>query len=267
MNMDVGVEMVTVDASNVDKERFFCYKSKPKTEGYRRKLEWLRQRFAEGMVIKIIYEGKRSVAFVEYIPGEYAWRAVEAPGYMVIHCLWVVGTGKKKGYATRLLQACIDDARATQMHGVAMVTSSGHWLTGKKVLLKSGFEEIDQAPPTFDLLVKRFEDAPMPHFAQNWEERLASYGPGITILRSDQCPYIEDATKIFLETAAERGIPARVVELETAKEVREVSPSPYGVFNVVYDGRLLSYHYLTNKGLIKVLDEHAQTIKRAGRAG
>jgi hypothetical protein len=127
--------------------------------------------------------------------------------------------------------------------------------------LKSGFEEVDQAPPTFELRVKRFGDAPQPYFAPDWEKRLANYGPGITVLRSDQCPYIEDATRIFLETAAERGIPARVVELKTAREVQEVSPSPYGVFNVVYDGRLLSYHYLTKKGLNKALDEHARQEK------
>ena len=76
--MSDDFRIVTVDADNVDEERFFCYKSKPKTEGYHRKLAWLRERFAEGMRIKIVYEGKRSVGFVEYIPGEFAWRAVEA---------------------------------------------------------------------------------------------------------------------------------------------------------------------------------------------
>lgn len=39
------------------------------TAGYGQKLDWLRQRFAEGMRLKIVYEGKRSVGFIEYLPG------------------------------------------------------------------------------------------------------------------------------------------------------------------------------------------------------
>jgi hypothetical protein len=33
-------------------------------------------------------------SFIEYIPGEQAWRAVHADGYLLIHCLWVVGKSK-----------------------------------------------------------------------------------------------------------------------------------------------------------------------------
>jgi hypothetical protein len=62
------------------------------------------------MRIQILYEGNRSIAFIEYIPGEYAWRAVNADGYMLIHCIWVVGSGKNKGYATRLLRLCEQEA-------------------------------------------------------------------------------------------------------------------------------------------------------------
>ena len=61
--MSDKVKIVSVDADNVDEEGFFCYKSKPKSEGYRRKLDWLEQRFSEGLKIKIVYEGKRSVGF------------------------------------------------------------------------------------------------------------------------------------------------------------------------------------------------------------
>ncbi len=106
-------EIKTVDGSNIDESGFFCYMSKRKEPGYKQKREWLEARFAEGMKIKILHEnGGRDVAFIEYIPGEYAWRAVNAPGYMVIHCLWVVGKGKGKGYGNLLIKECLDDARA-----------------------------------------------------------------------------------------------------------------------------------------------------------
>jgi len=124
--MNTDVEIIAVDATNGAEYGFFCYRSKPKSEGYRRKLAWLGQRFSEGMKIKILYEKGRPVGFIEYIPGEFAWRAVRAKNYVVIHCLWVVGRGKGKGYGSRLLNDCVEDARKMQKHGVAMVTSSGN---------------------------------------------------------------------------------------------------------------------------------------------
>ena len=254
--MSNTVEIVTVDSANVDEYGFFCYKSKPKAEGYRRKLDWLRQRLAEGMKLKILYENERSVGFIEYTPGEHAWRAVNAPGYSVMHCLWIVGKAKRKGYASRLLSEWLEDARNMGMLGAAAVTSSRVWLVGSKVLLKHGFEAVDQAPPTFELLVRKFGDAPTPAFPQNWDARLGRYSPDLTIVRADQCPYIENAVKSALRTAGELGTPAEVVELRSAREVQELAPSAYGVFSIVYDGRLLSYHYLAEKELRKRLREH-----------
>ena len=122
--MNTDVEIVSVDATNVAEYGFFCYKSRRKSEGYRRKLNWLEQRFSEGMKIKIVYENGRSVGFIEYMPGEFAWRAVNASGYLVIHCVWVVGRAKGKGYGARLLNECTADARKMGKQGVAMVTSS-----------------------------------------------------------------------------------------------------------------------------------------------
>ena len=92
--------ITTVTKENVDSEGFFCYMSKPKSEGYRNKLDWLKARFDEGLVIKKLNLPERG--FIEYIPGEFAWRPVYAPEYMFIHCLWIVGKSKGKGYATLL---------------------------------------------------------------------------------------------------------------------------------------------------------------------
>jgi GNAT superfamily N-acetyltransferase len=251
------VRIVTVDAANVAREGFFCYKSKKKAEGYRHKLAWLDGCFQGGMRIKILHEGKRSVGFIEYIPGEHAWRAVHAEGYLLVHCLWVVGKGKGKGYGSRLVNACLDDARALGKHGVAMVTSSSNWLAGDKILLKNGFEPVDQAPPTFELLVKRFEDAPPPSFPTDWPERRARCGAGMTVVHAPQCPYIVDAIQRVQEEAGERNIEVQVVELASAQEVQERAPSPYGVYNVVYDGELLTYQPYVPGGILKRLDQRA----------
>jgi GNAT superfamily N-acetyltransferase len=256
--MSNAVEIVSVDAENVDERGFFCYKSKPKSDGYAQKLNWLQDRFAEGLKIHIVYEDGRSVGFIEYIPGEFAWRAVRAPGYLLIHCLWVVGRAKEKGYGSQLLEACLADAKARGASGVAMVTSSKPWLAGSQLLLKHGFERVDEAPPSFELLVKRFDDAPLPSFPTDWESRLAQCGPGLTVVRSDQCPYMEDATNTILDFGRSRGIETRVMEFKTPREVQDRSPTAYGTFAVVHDGQLLSYYYMLPKDLQKSLGGDAQ---------
>ncbi len=246
------IRVVTVDAENVGREGFFCFKSKVKSPGYQRKLAWTKSCFAEGMKIKILYEGKRSIAFIEYLPGEATWRAIEATGYTVIHCMWVVGTGKGKGYASQLLAACEEDARAAGSAGLVMLSSSGNWLNDNKFFMRKGFQSVAQLPP-FDLLVKRWGDAPLPTFPGGWEERAARFGDGLTVLLTGQCPYLVDATETVREVGQELGIPVKVVEPRTAAEARALAPSPYGVFSIVYNGKLLAYHFLEKKDLLKLL--------------
>ena len=252
-------EVKTVDASNVDETGFFCYMSKRKEPGYKQKRDWLEARFAEGMKIKIVHEnGGRDTAFIEYIPGEYAWRAVHAPGYMVIHCLWVVGKGKGKGYGSRLIKECLDDARAQKMHGVAMLTSDRTWLASKDIFERNGFAEVDSAPPSFQLMVTRFGSGPEAGLPKNWDARARAFGRGLTVIRTAQCPYIENGATAILSFAKERGIRSKVVELKSAKEVQEQSPSAYGVFGTVLDGQLLAYQYLLEKDFDKLLLERGK---------
>jgi len=247
-------DIINVTADNVEKTGFFCYMSKRKEPGYKQKRAWLEERFAEGMKIRIIHEhGGRDRAFIEYIPGENAWRAVHAAGYLVIHCLWVVGKGKGKGYGTRLVQECIEDARIQGKRGVAMVSSDGNWLAKKEPFLHNGFEETGQAPPSFQLLVKRFGADPLPAFPDDWDSRAAAFGPGLTVVRTSQCPYNENAANEITKFAAGAGIPARVVELGTAREVQERAPCAYGAFGVVYNGRLFSYTYFTRADFERLL--------------
>lgn len=250
--MDETFEIITVDAANVDQQGFFCYMSKRKAPGYAQKRAWLAARFAEGLTLHMVHEiGGRTVGFIEYIPGEFAWRTVHAPGYLVIHCLWVVGKGKGKGYGARLIQLCLEAARAQGTHGVVMVASDGVWLAKRDIFVQHGFAEVAQAPPSFRLLVQRFDDAPLPTFPTDWEARQARFGAGLTVVRTPQCPYIEDATTTALAFAAEKGMPAQVVTFQSAQELQANAPSPYGVFSIVLDGRLLAYHYLLRKDFDK----------------
>lgn len=251
--MKKDFQVIEVNVGNVSETGFFCFMSKKNAEGYRRKLNWLKGRFNEGLKIKMLKLPERG--FIEYIPGEYAWRPVNAEGYIFIHCLWVMGRSKGKGLATILLNECIKDAEKGGKQGVAMTTSEGNWLVGKKFLIKHGFETVDQAPPSFNLMVKKFGDYPSPSFTKNWDKNIKKHGNGLTVFRSDQCPYIDDAVAMVADTAEELGIDYRFVDLKSSRDVQNLSPSAYGVFGILYNGSLLSYYYLLKKELVKRISD------------
>jgi len=249
------MNIIDVHAGNVDKTGFFCQMSARKSEGYQRKLAWLRARFDEGLRIKMLDLKEGGRGFIEYIPGECAWRAVYAEGYMFIHCLWVVGQSKGKGYGKLLLDECLRDARTCGMKGVAMLTSERVWLVKKGFLLKHGFRSVGQAPPSFDLMVQQFEPGPQPSLPGDWEERARRYGDGLTVVYSDQCPYNAAAAKAALAVAQERGVAAHAVELTSSRQVRESAPSAHGVFQILYKGKLISYYGLARKDLEQMLEK------------
>jgi len=159
------MNIIEVNKENVSEKGFFCYMSKRKSEGYQRKMQWLKDRFNEDMKIKMLDLKQGGRGFIEYVPGEYSWRAVNAKGYMFIHCIWIVGRSKGKGYATLLLNECLKDAEKLGMKGVAVLTGEGNWLVRKKFFSKHGFESVDKYPP-FELMVKKFDSAPSPSFSE-----------------------------------------------------------------------------------------------------
>jgi N-acetylglutamate synthase-like GNAT family acetyltransferase len=234
--------IISVDANNVEEFGFFCVKN-IKHAGYIAKLSWLHQRFKEGMRIKLVItrEGKQA-GFLEYIPGEYTWRVVHAPDYLVIHCLWVNSNKYPyTGMASALLQDCIHDAQASGKTGVAVVTSDGPWMASKAVFLKNGFEQISAAPPHFQLLVKRTGLGPLPTFPPNWPERLRQF-EDLWLIYTNQCPYIGKAIAELPPVAEQHGLLLQMIEVTESVEARERMPSPYGVISLGYHGQLLADH-------------------------
>lgn len=235
-------KIINVDSGNIEKLGFFCIKNK-KHPGYNAKLSWLQQRFEEGMRIKLILTPEdRPAGFLEYIPGEYTWRVINAPDYLVIHCIWVAS--KKisyQGMGSALLKDCLNDAESSGKLGVAVVTSDGSFMASKEIFIENGFEQVDEAEPHFQLLVRSLKKGTLPAFPRNWEERLRQYH-GLQLIYTNQCPFIGKAVVELPPVAKQQGIPLHLVELKNAVEAREKMPSPYGTFNLVYNGQLLADH-------------------------
>lgn len=247
------MNIIEVTKDNVNELGFFCRMTKMDTKGNQLKLKWLEERFNEGLKIKMLNLSEGGRGFIEYIPGKYSWRAIDAPDYMVIHCLWVVGKSQKKGYGKLLLKECEKDAKAAGLKGVVMLTSEKPWLAGCKIFEKNGFKSAAEYPPAYNLMVKKFGTVKDPVFSCDFEKNVAKYKSGLTVIYANQCPYMDDAVNQIKEIADRKKIKFNAVELKSAKEVREKSVIPYGTFGVVYEGKVIGSYYMLPKDLEKVL--------------
>ena len=254
------MEEVRIIDTTMDNVRDFgvCGYRNEKRAGYPEKLGWLEKRFREGLKLKtLVLDEGGNQGMIEYIPGEYCWRPVEAEGYLFIHCLFVgfKREYKGKGYASLLIEDCLEDAKKLGKHGVAVVTRKGSFMVRKKIFLKHGFQMVDRAAPDFELLVLKFDDgAPDPRFKDGLEGRAAGYGKGLTIIRAQQCPYTVKNVKEIVDFAEkEYGITAKVIDLKSHQEAQD-SPCAFGSFCMIYDGKLVAHHPISKgrfKGIIR----------------
>ena len=220
----------------------------PAHEGRRCKICWSKSSFKTGLRAKVLLTpDNRQCGFIEYVPGEYAWRGVDARGYLFIHCIWTFSKQYRgKGLASQAIQACLEDAANTGSNGVAVITREQPWLAGAALFLANGFTVVDTAPPDYNLLVRKLNpSAPDPAFQGDWEKKLKRYSRGLTIIQSNQCPHIAKFA-VEIAQAAERdyGLKPKIVELKSARQAQN-APTPYAVFAVIYNGRLLADHQIS----------------------
>ncbi len=137
---------------------------------------------------------KKATVFIEYEPIETAWVPISGRRYLYIHCLWVLGEYKGKGYGTELMKYAIADAKAQGKAGLCMLGAKKQkaWFSDQSFAEKFGFAEIDSTPDGYKLFALSFD--------KNAEKSaLPSFTPGArlgkienkepTIFYTPQCPY------------------------------------------------------------------------------
>ena len=236
------VTLVKVGPENLSECGIGCIRS-PANPGYGRKVKWLRKRFAEGLRFLLFRdEREKPLAFLEYVPGEFAWRPVDARGWLFVHCLWVFAAGQQLGgLGGRLIRACIEEAERAGNTGVAAMVSDGTWMAGKEIFLKNGFIKIAERD-RFELVVHRLREGAEPRFRDIDGNRASRRG--LHIVYADQCPMLLKSVNDLSQMAAEFGLNLRVTVLKSAHEAQN-APSYYGAFSLLWNGRLLSDHYVS----------------------
>lgn len=248
------MEIISLNKNNIEQEHICCVIADKKSQsGVSLKKNWLKERFEDGLKFKKL--NVRGKVFIEYIPSEKSWKPIDAPNYMVIHCLWVSGKYKEQGYAKKLLEECENDAQ--DKNGICVITSKQTFLTDKHFYLSQGFEVCDTAPPYFELLVKQFNsNTPKPKFNDTAKSLKIDDTNGISFYYSDQCPYFDHYLNEMIEIVNRMTIPYKKIKLENAEQAQNVS-SAYGTFNIFLNGKFLTHKPMTGKQFEGLLNKNA----------
>jgi len=243
---EMDIEIIDFTPSTIADYGVCGYKDVDKHLELRRKIDWFKEYYPKGLRIKgLISKTGGYQGMIEYIPGNYAHRPVNADGYMFIHCIFVgfKNEFKGKGYASLLLLECIKEAKADNMDGVAVVTRKGSFMAKRDFFIKNGFEPVDKAAPDFELLALKFDGkAKNPSFKKVSAQK---YSDGLTIFRSAQCPYSVKNVDAIIKTARQMNLKVKLVEMDTIESVQN-SPCAFGTFCIVNNGEVISHHPISN---------------------
>ncbi len=242
---------VELTPENLATEHLCCIiRSKKPHPGVEAKRRWLADRLREGHVLRK-WDGK-GCAFIEYAPLESAWTPIVGDDYVYIYCLYATGEQKGKGLGRALMTHCLAQAQASGKSGVCMLGAQKQkaWLTDQRFVQKFGFEVVDETPSGYALLARSF-DGTTPAFAPSAKtERIQS--PELTIYYDLQCPFIPERIALIERYAAEKGVPASFVEVDTLMKAKAL-PCVFNNWAVFYHGMFQTVNLLDIPSLERIL--------------
>ena len=249
------MDIIDLNLGNIDREHICCAITDKKGETcVSSKKAWLKERFLDGLVFKKL--NVRGKVFIEYIPSEKAWIPLVADNYMYIDCFWVSGQYKGQGFANRLLEESIIDAKQKGKAGFVTLSSKKKmpFLSDPQYLKYKGFELADTAEPYYELLYLPFsEKAATPKFKQCAKQGTISER-GMVLYYSNQCPHTDKYAPIIADLARQRGVQVKLCKMDTLESAQNAL-APFTTYSFFYDGRFVTNEIFSQKKFSKFLDE------------
>ena len=153
-----------------------------------------------------------------------------------------------------LINHCVEESKMAGLDGVCAMTSEGSWITGRDLFLKNGFS-FSASKGRFDLLTLKFNGKNQPDFI-DWEAKAKNF-KGLNLIYANQCPLFIKSIEEMTATAKEFGLELKITELKSAKEAQE-APSGFGVYSMVYNGKLVADHYISNTRFRNILNKEVK---------
>lgn len=245
------MDYIRVTKDNLESEHICCAISNNKDEQVASKKAWLLDRFDEGLVF--LKSTERGKCFIEYIPAEFAWNPIDAPGYLYIDCLWVSGSMKGHGYSNDLLNECIRDGKAQGKKGLCILSSAKKkpFLADPKFLKYKGFSVCDEADNGIQLWALPFsEGAEKPKFRECARHPHVDE-PGYVLYYTNQCPFNGKYVPIVEQAAKAHGIPFRAIRLTSRNEAQS-APTPVTTYALFCDGNYVTNEQMNDAKFLKL---------------
>ena len=125
-------------------------------------------------------------------------------------------------------------------------------MAGKDLFIKNGFKSVASEKPSYELMVKSLKKGTLPKF-NDCEKKLKSY-KGLNIVYSNQCPWVARFINEIDEVLKKKKLKIEIKEMTTAKQAQN-APSVYSTFNLIYNGKLLSDHYISKTRFLNIIDK------------
>jgi GNAT superfamily N-acetyltransferase len=231
-------------------------------EGCRRRSRYLRRMLPKGGRAQIAYEQGRPVGFVEYYPIEVTNLEVEGQDLMAIWCIHVRKDQRGRGIGTRLLQACLDDARHSGRKGVVTTCWDPFWMP-HAIFERNGFSEVGPAGANGLVLLKAFAAVEAPR----WIARKPLFRPVegrlcLDIYHTDRCPVHFRNTALVIKVAGAFGPAVLVREYCTDERAQMCGHgTAYGVY---LNGRLIASGPLADEVKVRARFERELAKLREG---
>lgn len=243
--------LIKLSANTVEKGTLPCVDLKnpnsPELFTYNR--DWLLDRFEEGMVI--IKLDTATDAFIEYVPAEFAWKPIHAPGYTLINHVYVEEDGPEQWLKSELLQTA--ETNSSKTNGMVIILENEIFNKDRDFFLRRGYLEHAHIHG-FTMLVKKFKtEIPVPAFSIPISKTKPSQNlHSIKISYADQSAFVNyyiHEMKVIFE---DMGFNVELHRLHTPIQARE-SGSPYGTFGVFLDGHFLTHKLLNRRGIEELI--------------
>lgn len=245
------MDYIRVTKDNLESEHICCAISNNKDVQVASKKAWLLDRFDEGLVF--LKSTERGKCFIEYIPAEFAWNPIDAPGYLYIDCLWVSGSMKGHGYSNDLLNECIRDGKAQGKKGLCILSSAKKkpFLADPKFLKYKGFSVCDEADNGVQLWYLPFnEGAEKPKFRECARHPHVDE-PGYVLYYTNQCPFNGKYVPIVEQAAKAHDIPFRAFRLTSRNEAQS-APTPVTTYALFRNGVYLTNEQMNDTKFLKL---------------
>lgn len=210
--------------------------------------------------MKIAVDGSgKQLGYIEYMPGETAWRPVIAPNYFFIQCIVIFSNEiKNQGLGSQLIKECELDAMENNKSGICTMSSNGPWVAKSQLFEKNNFTLADSRE-RFNLLIKSFDDKAAVPKLIDWTKQQSQY-KGWNLVYAAQCPWHEKSVTDLLNSAKENSINLKVIKLETARQAQN-APSGFATFSLIYDGKLLADHYISKTRFENIIKQIGSGVK------